>query len=160
MCSIRGVAVSFDSLLPKKKENSGDKAAGTPHLNEILKYDFSGELAVYVLKTPDEADIPPAGVNLFAREDREPFSFEWIRSRCRIDYRLRDADKLLFSGGENHTLCVRNKGDVTVVRGSEILLRDKKYALSYNDKLLLIFNDGGIEVEIHYKNRKPSERKG
>lgn len=115
---------------------------------------------IYVLKTPDEADIPPASINLFAREDREPFSFEWVRGRCRIGYRLRDADKLVFSGGEDHTLCVRNRGDVTAVRGSEILLREKKYALSYNDKLFLIFNDGEIEMEIHYKNMKPSERKG
>lgn len=113
---------------------------------------------IYVLKTPDETDIPPASINLFARESRDPFSFEWIRSRCRIDYRLRDADKLFFSGGENHTLCVRNKGDVTAVRSGEILIREKKYALSYNDKLFLIFNDGEIEIEIHYKNMKPSER--
>lgn len=125
-----------------------------------MKYDFSGELVVYVLKTPDEMDIPPARINLFAREDRNPFSFEWIRGRCRIDYKLQDADKLIFSGGENHTLYVMNRGDVTAVHGSEILLREKKYALRYSDKLFLIFNDGEIEMEIHYKNMKPSERKG
>lgn len=112
------------------------------------------------MKTPDERDIPPTRINLFAREDRNPFSFEWVRGRCRIDYKLRDADKLIFSGGEDHTLCVRNKGDVTVVRGMEILPREKKCALRYSDKLFLIFNDGEIEVEIHYKNMKPSERKG
>lgn len=113
---------------------------------------------VYIVKTPDEADIPPASINLFARENREPFSFEWVRSRCRIDYGLRDADKLMFSGGEGHTLCVRNRGDVTVMRGREILLREKKYTLNYNDKIFLIFNDGEIEMEVHYKNMKPSER--
>ena len=115
---------------------------------------------VYILKTPDEQDIPPASINLFARESSEPFSFDWVRARCGIGYKLRDADKLTFSGGENHALCVRNKGDVTAVRDREILLRDKKYILNYDDKLFLIFNDGEIEIELHYKNMKPSERKG
>lgn len=144
----------------KKNESSGDKETGQSHLNEILRHDFSGKLVVYVLKNPDETDIPPASINLFARESRDPFSFDWVRARCGIGYRLRDADKLTFSGGEDHTLCIRNRGDVTAVRGREILLRDKKYVLNYNDKLFLIFNDGEIEIEIHYKNMKPSERKG
>lgn len=144
----------------KKNKTSGDKETGAPRLNEILRHDFSGKLVVYILKTPDEQDIPPASINLFARESSEPFSFDWVRARCGIGYKLRDADKLTFSGGENHALCVRNKGDVTAVRDREILLRDKKYILNYDDKLFLIFNDGEIEIELHYKNMKPSERKG
>lgn len=77
-----------------------------------------------------------------------------------MDMELEDADKILFSGGIDHTLCVRNNGGATVMQGTEILLREKKYALSYNDKLLLIFNKGETEIEIHYKNMKPSEREG
>lgn len=125
-----------------------------------MKHDFSGKLVVYVIKTEDEEDIPPASVNLYARGSREPFDFEWVKIKCRLDMELGDADKILFSGGTDHTLCVRNNGSATVMQGSEILLRGKKYTLNYNDKLLLIFNNGGTEIEVHYKNMKPSEREG
>ena len=75
-----------------------------------------------------------------------------------MDIRLKDADMVLFLCGSEHTLCVRNRGNVTVVCGKEILLQNKKYILHYNEKLLMIFNDGEIEMEVHYKNMKPSER--
>ena len=125
-----------------------------------MKHDFSGKLAIYVVKTQDDADIPPASINLYARESKEPFSFQWVKNKCRLDMKLEDADKILFSGGEDHTLCVRNNGSTTVMQGMEILLRGKKCTLNYNDKLLLIFNNGETEIEVHYKNIKPSEREG
>lgn len=125
-----------------------------------MKHDFSGKLAIYVIKTQDEADIPPSSINLYARGNKEPFSFQWVKTKCRLDMELEDADKILFSGGADYTLCVRNNGSTTVMQGTEILLRGKKYTLRYNDKLLLIFNNGETEIEVHYKNMKPSEREG
>lgn len=125
-----------------------------------MKHDFSGKLVIYVIKTKDEVDIPPASVNLYARESREPFNLDWVKNKCQLEIELEDADKILFSGGVDHTLCVRNNGKATVMQGSEILLRGKKYSLSYNDKLLLIFHNNETEIEIHYKNMKPSEREG
>lgn len=104
--------------------------------------------------------MPPARVNLYSRETREPFSFEWVKEKCHIDMLLTDAHKIQFQGGAEHTLCVKNKGDVTVVCEKEILLRNRKCILHYNEKLLLVFNGGDVELEIHYKNMKPSERKG
>lgn len=164
---VAGICLVFIVLLclllrsaKKKNEISEGEDAGTSHFDEILKHDFSGKLAIYVIKTKDEADIPPASVNLYARESREPFNLEWVKNKCRLDIELEDADKILFSGGTDHTLCVRNNGNATVMQGSEILLRGKKYSLSYNDKLLLIFNNNETEIEIHYKNMKPSEREG
>lgn len=124
----------------------------------MLKYDFSGKIVVYVLKNADEEDIPPTSINLYKREGKEPFSFVWVKDKCRIGAELTDADKIIFSGGQDKTLCVRNKGDATLFNGKNILLRNKKYTLSYDEKLLMIFNDGEVEIEIHYKNIKPSER--
>lgn len=136
------------------------ESAKTPHFDEILRHDFSGKLVLYVIKTVDEADIPPSSINLYARDSREPFSLEWVRSRCNIDLPLYDADKIIFSSAADHAICVKNKGNVTIMRGMELLLKEKKYTLNYNDKLLLIFNNGAIEIEVHYKNIKPSEREG
>ncbi len=112
------------------------------------------------MKKPEEEDIPPVSVNLYLRESREPFTFAWVRDKCHMDIPLKDAEKIQFQGGAEHTLCVKNKGDVTVIYGKEILRQNRKCILHYNEKFLLIFNDGEIEMEVHYKNMKPSERKG
>ncbi|MBD5480388.1 MAG: VWA domain-containing protein [Lachnospiraceae bacterium] len=143
----------------KKTEQSAKVPPEARGTGETPKYDFSGQLVVYMLKNSAGEDMPPASVNLYMRESREPFSFAWVRDKCRMDMQLKDADRVQFQGGEQHTLCVKNQGDATVVCGKEILLRNKKYILHYNEKLLLIFNDGEIELEVHYKNMKPSERK-
>lgn len=71
-----------------KNETSGDEDTGTYHLDEILKHDFSSKLVVYVIKTKDGEDIPPASINLYARESREPFNLEWVKSKCRLDMEL------------------------------------------------------------------------
>lgn len=125
---------------------------------EAFRHDFSGKLVVYLLKAPGEADMPPASINLYRREGREPFSFQWVREKCHMELPLEDADKLQFFGGPDHTLCVRNHGKVTVMSGQEILLQNRKYTLHYGEKLLLVFDGGETELEIHYKNMKPSER--
>lgn len=125
---------------------------------EAFRHDFSGKLVVYLLKSPGETDMPPASINLYRREGREPFSFQWVREKCHMELPLEDADKLQFFGGPDHTLCIRNHGKVTVMSGQEILLQNRKYTLHYDEKLLLVFDGGETELEIHYKNMKPSER--
>ena len=154
-CFVFGLSLALLLRAKKKTEESAEPLQG---VGETPKYDFSGQLVIYMLKNPTGEDMPPASVNLYLRESREPFSFAWVKERCHLDMLLTDADKVLFRGGAEHTLCVKNKGNVTMVCGKEILVWNKKCILHYNEKLLLIFNDGEIEMEIHYKNMKPSER--
>lgn len=164
LCAVvSGVCIIFVLLLlllwlAKKKTKKGTAVFPPSQDTEEVKYDFSGKLAVYLLKNANGEDMPPASVNLYKRVGKEPFSFAWVKDKCRMDMNLKDADKILFSGGKNHALCIRNNGDATLFNGRDILLRGKKYTLNYNEKLLMIFNGGEIEVEIHYKNIKPSER--
>lgn len=146
-------------MADQKKNKKGVQDTHNLITGEILKYDFSGKIVIYVLKNVDEEDIPPTSISLYNREGKEPFTFAWVMDKCRISTNLMDADKIIFSGGKNNTLCVRNNGDATIFSGKDILLRNKKYSLNYDEKLLLIFNNGEVELEIHYKNIKPSERK-
>ena len=145
----------------KQKKKSGDET-GTVIIEQpeppiSPKYDFSGQLAVYLLKGETEEDIPPCSIKLFGRP-RKSMTFDWIKDRCGIDYKLVDADKIRFTGGKDHALCFKNNGYATIVKENQILKRERKYALYYGEKILLIFNDGGTEIELHYKNMKPSER--
>lgn len=123
---------------------------------ENSKFDFSGQITVYVLKGGKE-DIPPHTLKLYGRNKKE-VSFDWIKDCCNIQLNLKDADKIRFSGGKENALCLKNNGCASVIKKREILLRGKLYSLSFGEKVLLIFNDGAVEIELHYKNIKPSER--
>ena len=143
----------------KKRQKFEQDMAERARLSEE-RYAFAGKIVVYVLKSADGNDIPPSSINLYRREGKEPFSFAWVKDKCRIGEDLKDADKVIFSGGRDNTLCVRNCGDVTMFNGKTILLRNEKYTVNYEEKLLMIFNNGEFELEIHYKKLKPSEREG
>lgn len=161
---ISGVCVMFVILLlllhsTKKKTPVPATVPKAQGVIEAFRHEFSGKLVVYLLKNPEERDMPPVSINLYGRENREPFSFQWVKDKCHIELPLKDADKLQFSGGPDHTLCIRNHGEATVMSGQELLLKNQKYTLHYDEKLLLVFDGGETELEIHYKNMKPSERK-
>ena len=144
----------------KQKKNDGEKGSIIIEPSEppvLPKYDFSGQLAVYLLKGEQKDDIPPCSIKLFGKS-RKSISFDWVKDRCGIDYKLSDADKIRFTGGKDHALCFKNTGYATIVKENQILKREKKYSLYYGEKILLIFNNGGTEIELHYKNMKPSER--
>ena len=72
-----------------------------------------------------------------------------------INYRMQIKSGLL---AEKTMHCVSNSGYATIVKENQILKRERKYSLYYGEKILLIFNNGGTEIELHYKNMKPSER--
>lgn len=145
----------------KQKKKSDDKTnmitVEEPETMIPPKYDFSGQLVLYLLKGEREEDIPPCSIKLFGRS-RKSITFDWIKDRCGIDYQLIGADEIRFSGGKDHTLCFKNNGYATIVKENQILKREKKYCLYYGEKILLIFNNGETEMELHYKNMKPSER--
>ena len=160
--SLCAVALLLSFLYERKKQKKNDGEAGSIIIEPseppvVPKYDFSGQLAVYLLKGEREDDIPPCSIKLFGKS-RKSISFDWVKDRCGIDYKLSDADKIRFTGGKDHTLCFKNTGYATIVKGNQILKRERKYSLCYGEKILLIFNNGGTEIELHYKNMKPSER--
>lgn len=143
----------------RKGEKQADKVcAESVNVSETPQYAFSGQLLIYLLKYSTAKHRFPAVVNLYTRGSREPFSFAWIKDKCHIDMFLRDADKIWFRGGPEQTLCVKSRGDVAVACGEKMLLYNIDYLLNYNEKLLLIFNDGEIRIEVHYKKAGFSER--
>ncbi len=160
--SLCAVVIVLSILYERKKQKKNDGETETVIVKEpappvLPKYDFSGQIAVYLLKGEQEEDIAPCSIRLFGKS-RKSISFDWIKDRCGIDYKLEDADKIRFTGGKDHALCFKNNGYATIVKESQILQREKKYSLYYGEKILLIFNNGGTEMELHYKNMKPSER--
>lgn len=159
--AVLAFAVLFLTVMYRRKSSkkkSGGRADSTPaEIPVVTKYDYSGQVTVYLLKGEQEEDLPPCSVRLFGRPQKS-ITFDQVKEQCGIHYGLADADKIRFSGGKEHSLCFRNSGTATVMKENQILKREKKYSLYYGEKLLLIFNDGGTEIELHYKNIKPGER--
>ena len=150
--------IAYKKKQKKKIDTEDDKiTAEQPDAMILPKYDFSGQITIYLLKGEREEDISPCSIKLFGRS-RKNITFEWIKDRCGIEYQLADADQIRFSGGKDHALCFKNNGYATIVKENQILKREKKYSLYYGEKILLIFNSGGTELELYYKNIKPSER--
>lgn len=143
----------------KKKSASSKNAAGAKNtgISEIISYDFSGQVTMYLLRGEREDDLPPCSVRLFGMVHKN-MPFAWLKDQCGIDYELSGADEIRFSGGKDNTLCFKNFGCATIMKNESILRREKKYSLSYGEKILLIFNEGKTEIELHYKNIKPGER--
>lgn len=153
------------ALLIYLREREKQKKNGEDGEEEIRKkedeksylgYEFSGQIKIYVLKNQEE-DTAPCSLRLYGR-GKKSFSFDWVKDCCGICTALKDADKIRFYGGKNHTLCIKNHGYATIMKGNEIFRMEKKYNLSYGEKILFVFNNGEVEIELHYKNMKPSER--
>lgn len=143
----------------KKNDTKEDilKESRKNRMSEILTHDFSGQITLYLLQGEMNLDLPPKSIKLFGMV-RKKISFAWIKDKCGIHYRLLDADKIYLFGGKDNTLCFKNRGSATILKSNELLRRDRKYDLYYGEKILLVFNDGETEMELHYKNIKPSER--
>ena len=69
------------------------------------------------------------------------------------------AGDIAFYPGPEKALVVMDQSEqCTVMRGMEILKKGTGYPVYYNEKLTVTMEDGVTELEIHYRNLKPSER--
>lgn len=160
--SLCAVVLLLSVLYERKKQKKNDGETGSIIIEKseppvLPKYDFSGQLAVYLLKGEQEDDIPPAVLS-YSENHEKVYHLTGSKTAAGLTINYQDADKIRFTGGKDHALCFKNSGYATIVKENQILKRERKYSLYYGEKILLIFNNGGTEIELHYKNMKPSER--
>lgn len=140
--------------IKKKRLREEEKKKSEPAV--FFGYEFSGQITLYLLKGGQE-DLPPCSIKLFGSE-KKSFSFRWVMEQCGMTSDLQGADKIKFTGGPDHALCLKNIGSATIMKGSQMLTGEKKYFLRYGEKILLVFHNGDVELELHYKNMRQSER--
>ena len=122
------------------------------------KTTFYGKLVVYVIQNKEGIDYPPSSINLFARCNRSVITLEWLLDTCGLSLSLKGADQITFKPGKEKNLVVQNKGRASVLKGKELLLKGKAYPMYYHEKITFLFEEEGAEIEVHYKDLKPSER--
>lgn len=125
---------------------------------EIKGCTYTGKLNMYVIQTQTGQDIAPQTYRLFGRQNIR-ITLNQILSSCGIKFGKIGAEDISFYAGPDKSLIVIDQSEkCTVLRGTEILKKGMGYPVYYNGKLTVTFEDGITEMEIHYKNLKPSEQ--
>lgn len=135
------------------------KPLGTSVQKETTKGGtYTGKLNLYVVQTPSGQDIPPQTYRLFGKQSRK-ITLNQVLSSCGIRFGKIGAEEISFYPGADRSLIVMDQSErCTVLRGMEILKKGIGYPVYYNGKLTITFEDGTTEMEVHYKNLKPSEQ--
>lgn len=121
---------------------------------------YTGKFNLYVVRTADGRDVPPQTYRLFGRNSKR-MTLEQILSSCKIKLGKIGAEDIIFYPGPDHSVIVMDQSErCTALRGMEILKKGMGYPIFYGDKVTVTFEDEATEMELHYKNLKPSERDG
>lgn len=163
------LAVSLAVILAlwvKKKNTTVIYVAQPPASREPAKKmetkacTYSGKFNMYVVRTGDGRDIPPQTYRLFGRSSGR-MTLNQILTSCRIKFGKIGAEDIIFYPGPEHSVIIMDQSErCTVLRGMEILKKGMGYPVFYGEKITITFEDETTEMEIHYKNLKPSEREG
>lgn len=127
---------------------------------ETKAYSYTGKFNLYVVRTADGRDVPPQTYRLFGRNSKR-MTLEQILSSCKIKLGKIGAEDIIFYPGPDHSVIVMDQSEhCTALRGMEILKKGVGYPIFYGDKVTVTFEDESTEMELYYKNLKPSEREG
>lgn len=119
---------------------------------------YTGKINMYVIRTGDGRDVPPQTYRLFGRKAGS-MTLEQILTSCKIKLGKIGAGDINFYPGPDRSIIIMDQSEgCTVLRGTEILKKGMGYPVFYNEKITITFDDEETEMEIHYKDLKPSER--
>lgn len=119
---------------------------------------YTGKFNLYLIQTAEDLDIPPQTYRLFGRQG-EPLTLAQILSSCEVKLGKIGEEGIVFYPGPDHSVIVTNQSEhCTVLKKMEILKKGTGYPVYYNEKITITFEDGITEMEVHYKNLKPSEK--
>ena len=121
---------------------------------------YTGKFNMYVIQTADGQDVPPQSYRLFGRNSGR-ITLNQILTSCKIKFGKIGADDIIFYPGPEHSVIIMDQSErCTALRGTEILKKGVGYPVFYGEKVTITFEDEATEMEIHYKDLKPSEREG
>lgn len=121
---------------------------------------YTGKFNMYVVRTADGRDVPPQSYRLFGRNSGR-MTLNQILTNCKIKFGKIGADDIIFYPGPERSVIIMDLSErCTVLRGTEILKKGMGYPVFYGEKVTITFEDEATEMEVHYKDLKPSEREG
>lgn len=148
----------------KKKNATVIYVSQSPSAKEPVKMKtktctYSGKFNMYVVRTADGRDVPPQTYTLFGRNSgRMTLGQVLASSKIKLG-KVGEEDIIIYPGPDHSVIIMDQSERCTVLRGMEILKKGMGYPVFYNEKITITFEDESTEMEIHYKNLMPSERK-
>lgn len=141
----------------RKKNHGSDSAEQKTNLKSEP---FSGKLNLYAVRTAGDKEIPPQTYRLFGCLSGR-LTLKQVLEACGIRLEQVGAENIMLYPGPNHSLMIMDQSEgCTVMRGMEIVKKGIGYPVYYQGKITVSFADEETEIELHYKNLKPSERQG
>ena len=138
---------------------SQSPAAKDPVKMKTKTCTYSGKFNMYVVRTADGRDVPPQTYTLFGRNSgRLTLGQVLTSSKIKLG-KIGEEDIIIYPGPDHSVIIMDQSERCTVLRGMEILKKGMGYPVFYNEKVTITFEDESTEMEIHYKNLMPSERK-
>lgn len=117
---------------------------------------FVGRLEGYFLNTASGNDIPVKFWPLAAFGQKQRITLHELFTSLDVNEHLPESQKIYFQPGKNQTLIMTNHSQCTLQKGKDILPRHQKVVLHYNDKIYVTFEDRVTEIELRFKEMKPS----
>ena len=114
---------------------------------------FSGKLDIYgVLVEGGKVEIPAMSVRLEAFARSRSVTLETALEQSGVPYRYPAAAHISLSPGQDYTLEIKNSSDAVIYCGGEARRRGQQAALSYGQKIRVVFEDEVSEYDIFYHN--------
>jgi len=151
------VALLLWLLIRKKTEPAAAKTIPEPDRPEPGNYSYTGRLNIYVTRTASGYDIPPLSYDLFRLPRNKVISLLEVLESCGVTELFEGASCIYISSGANRSIILTNNSDCTIMKSSEILMKQGSYPLSANARLDIMFEDEVSELMLQYKDLRPSE---
>lgn len=120
---------------------------------------FVGKINGYYLRLHDpEEEVPPFSVLLNDFRTKKKTSLFEMLKKVHADQGLVEAEDIWFMPGVDKTLILSHNSVCTILIGQNVLCKNQNYVLHYGDKIYVTFPEYGEEIELHYKNAKPSQK--
>ena len=123
--SLCAVVLLLSVSYNRKKQKKNDGEAGSiiiePSEPPVLpKYDFSGQLSVYLLKGEQEDDIPPCNIKLFGKS-RKVYPLTGLKTAAGLITNYRTRIKSGLPVGKTMRCVSKIPGTATIVKENQIL---------------------------------------
>lgn len=121
------------------------------------EYHFSGKLNLYIVRAPDDRDIPPQVFPLY-RQSRKRVRLHYILSSCGIDFGDVGAREIDLLPGPDRSLLFENSSDCTVLKNRDLMMKGRVFPVHFEEKVSITFTDDS-ELILQYKNVRPNEER-
>lgn len=132
-------------------------AAKEENRPEPGKYSYVGRLNLYITRTKSGYEIPPLSYDLFRLPQTKVISLAEVLESCGVSEVFEGANRIYIKSGAGRSIILTNQSHCTIMKSSEILMKNKSYELKGNAKVDVMFEDEVSELTFQYRDLRSSE---